>query len=211
MTTTELIPRIDEDGLMKANSDLANLKLQLAPIKQDIEQGEVKTEEDFAAMGKLVVQVKDNQKKREWIIAPFKSIMATIKDRINEMGNVDDCKTLEKLGKQKMADWRRPELEATSEEREDINKGRAKKGLPPIEVKPNIPKTPGMQLRTNYHAECEELERLLHAYRIGTPARRAFLQQFLMADNQAIGKFARDTKDDEAVMKQIPGVTAWHD
>jgi hypothetical protein len=212
MATTEIIPRIDEDGLVKTSADIKNLKLELAPLEEHIKGTTIRTELDYTLMGDAVVRVKDNQKKREWLAAPFKSILATIKQRIDGMGNVDDCKDLIKLGKQKMSDWRVPEKEASAEEQDEINRKRAKQGLPPIEVKPNIPKIPGLPARTNYHAECVDFDKLLEAYRKTTTAvQRTFLRQFLAPHDQNIGKFARDTKDDAATMKAIPGVKAWHD
>ena len=87
------------------------------------------------------------------------------------------------------------------------------KPAPTVRVAPAIPTVAGVKNQTFYYAEAEHPEYLIIAYARAVIAanveRQGFLRQFLTTDDQAIGKFARETKDSEKVMEALPGVRAW--
>ena len=87
------------------------------------------------------------------------------------------------------------------------------KPAPTVRVAPAIPTVAGVKNQTFYYAEAEHPEYLIIAYAQAVIAanveRQTFLRQFLTTDDQAIGKFARETKDNEKVMEALPGIRAW--
>jgi hypothetical protein len=213
MATTELVPQIPQEGIQKATQELGDVRLMLVDFENEAKRIHVDSPETFAEMGALLLRVRDAKKKASWIMSPLNSIAKTIKDtfRSMELSVTNKAEEIDGICVAKLGDYKAPEREATKEEEADINKKREKKGLPPVEVKPNIPKVAGLRNRVNYYAECEDFRALLDAYRAGTPAQRAFLQQFLMPNDKAIAAHARGLKDDAATMKAIPGTKAWHE
>lgn len=90
----------------------------------------------------------------------------------------------------------------------------AKNAPPPmVSVKPNIPTVAGVKNQTYYFGEIESPNTILLKYDTailrGDVKRYIFLRQFLSVSETAVGKFARDTKDNDAATKQLPGVRFW--
>jgi len=90
-----------------------------------------------------------------------------------------------------------------------------------VEVKPNLPTITGSRRHRNYYADYTDFDKLLLAY-VDTYnsaktseqsgemlKRREFLRKFIIEDQMALGKFARDTQDSAKVMQLVPGVKAW--
>ena len=69
----------------------------------------------------------------------------------------------------------------------------------------------GIRRTEHFYAEVAPADeyKLIDAMLNGPAAQRAFLQRFIKVDNQAIGKYARDTKDNQKIMAEIPGVKSW--
>jgi dTMP kinase len=89
----------------------------------------------------------------------------------------------------------------------------AAKSAPTVRVAPSIPKTPGIRNQTYYYAEVTDRDAikmaLADALREQNKVRTAFLLQFLVIDDSVVSKYARDTKNNEKTMKDLPGVRAW--
>ena len=80
-----------------------------------------------------------------------------------------------------------------------------------VHVESGVPVVAGIRRTEHFYAEVAPADeyKLIDAMLNGPAAQRAFLQRFIKVDNQAIGKYARDTKDNQKVMAEIPGVKAW--
>ena len=82
-----------------------------------------------------------------------------------------------------------------------------------VAVKPNIPTVAGIKNQTYYMAEITDSHAIIDAYAAafarGDQKQAVFLYQFITVDAQAVGKFARDTKDNAAAAKALPGVCFW--
>jgi hypothetical protein len=83
--------------------------------------------------------------------------------------------------------------------------------VPELKVVPNIPKGAGLpKNQTYYGAEVNDANRLLLEFVFtNDPERRAFLRRFITIDQQEVGKYARDTKNNEKVEATLPGSRAW--
>jgi hypothetical protein len=95
----------------------------------------------------------------------------------------------------------------------------AKENFKPVEVKPNLPTITGSRRHRNYYADYTDFDALLQAYvdtykpylssqHEAMLARRAFLRQFIMENQQTLGKIARETQDSKKLMDMIPGIKA---
>jgi hypothetical protein len=78
-----------------------------------------------------------------------------------------------------------------------------------VEVVPSIPTVAGTRNQIHYYAEVSDTAKFLRAYLKAKPKEREFLSRFLTVDQQEVGKYARETKDNQAVEKAIPGSRAW--
>ncbi len=101
------------------------------------------------------------------------------------------------------------EQEAKAQAEEDARKVAA--NVQEIEVLPSTPKVSGLRQRVNYYAEMKNFAQFMLAYEKADVTTRAFLVRFIQPDQKAIGAYAREVKGDEAVMKRLPGVRAWHE
>jgi hypothetical protein len=79
-----------------------------------------------------------------------------------------------------------------------------------IRVAPSVPKVVGVKDQTYYFAEVTNEAQIFAEYDVAVTAndlaRQAFLMRFLKVDDQAIGKFARETKDNVKAGALLPGV-----
>ena len=105
------------------------------------------------------------------------------------------------------------EREEEERKRAAVAAEQAKAAPPPrIEVKSNIPTIAGIKNQTFYFAEMADWQEFLAAYRAAVRAQDTvsaiFLEQFIEANEQAIGKYARDTKSNALTELHIPGVRA---
>ena len=85
---------------------------------------------------------------------------------------------------------------------------------PTVTVKPNIPSVAGAaKNQTFYYAEMTNPAQIIAAYNQAliqsNLERQRFLQPFLMVNEQAVGKFARDTQDNAKATALVPGVRFW--
>ena len=85
--------------------------------------------------------------------------------------------------------------------------------VPEVHVAPNLPKGAGLpKNQTYYSAEVMDPNEILFAYdeaiRKDDRNRAAFLSRFVTVDEQEVGAFARETKDNAKVEAALPGVEA---
>lgn len=81
---------------------------------------------------------------------------------------------------------------------------------PEVHVAPAVPKVAGVRNQTFYYAEVFDPTKILHEFATTKDVgRRTFLARFVTVSEQEVGKFARETKDDEKTMAALPGVRAW--
>jgi hypothetical protein len=78
-----------------------------------------------------------------------------------------------------------------------------------VTVQRATPVVSGIRRTENFYAEMEDPGALIAAFISGPAAQRIFLHQFVIVNDKAVGKFARDTKDSQKVESLIPGVRAW--
>jgi flagellar biosynthesis GTPase FlhF len=89
----------------------------------------------------------------------------------------------------------------------------AAQNVAPVTVLPNVPKFSGRRTSVQYFAEVTHEDTLIGAYVLAVvkkdTARQAYLRQFIKADEQALGKEAREVKDSDKLNATIPGVRFW--
>lgn len=89
----------------------------------------------------------------------------------------------------------------------------AKENFKPVEVKPNLPTITGSRRHRNFFADYVDFDSLLHkwsyAVHAGDQTRANFLRQFIMENQQTLGKAARETQDSKKLIEMIPGIRAW--
>lgn len=124
-----------------------------------------------------------------------------------------------KSGELKAREAARLAKEAREREEEERKRAalaaeQAKAAPPPrVEVKPNIPPVAGIKNQTFYYAEVVDWPKFLAEYKRAVKAhdmmRVVFLEDFIQPNDQAIGKYARDTRSNALTEGNIPGVKAW--
>jgi hypothetical protein len=84
----------------------------------------------------------------------------------------------------------------------------AANSAPEVKVQPNLPKGAGLpKNQTFYFAEVTDPQATIRAYETAKdPVRIAFLRRFITVSEQEVGKFARETKDNEKAASLLPGV-----
>jgi hypothetical protein len=85
------------------------------------------------------------------------------------------------------------------------------KPAPTVRVAPAIPKVAGVRNQTFYYASIEDKGAAILAELVSTKDvnRRAFLMQFVLVSSTEVSAHARNTKNNEQTMKDLPGVKAW--
>ena len=85
-----------------------------------------------------------------------------------------------------------------------------KKAEQPVTVKPDLPAIPGYRKSTTYPIEVTGLYEFLTAYAKAIVkkdhTRAAFLRRFITLSEKELRDYARDLKDPERFMREIPGV-----
>ena len=74
-----------------------------------------------------------------------------------------------------------------------------------VRVAPSTPKVAGIKSQQYFFAEVTDESAIIRAFLAGDSERRAFLRQFITVDAQAVGRFARDTKDCDKAASLVPG------
>jgi hypothetical protein len=139
------------------------------------------------------------------------------KQREREIKQAWEAGELKKRDAEKL---RQESLEKAKRDREAAAEAEtaAKENFKPVEVKPNLPTITGSRRHRNYYADYTDFDALLLFYvqtygpgdRDVLQARRTFLRQFIMENQQTLGKLARDTQDSKKVESLLPGmVKAW--
>lgn len=84
---------------------------------------------------------------------------------------------------------------------------------PTVRVAPNIPVVAGVKNQTFYYASVHQASELIGAFAEACEnenhERRDFLARFIAVNESEVSKYARDTKNPNAVMAVLPGVKAW--
>jgi multidrug efflux pump subunit AcrA (membrane-fusion protein) len=82
-----------------------------------------------------------------------------------------------------------------------------------VKVLASVPTVAGVKNQTFFFGDVENGEKILNDYDAAVHAhdvpRQIFLRQFMMVNEQEVGKFARETKDNEKAAKLLPGVKFW--
>jgi hypothetical protein len=79
-----------------------------------------------------------------------------------------------------------------------------------VKVKPSVPTVAGVKNQTYYYAEMIDPLAIIRAYETAKdPVRIAFLRRFIQVNEQELGKFAREEKDNAKASAQLPGVRFW--
>lgn len=140
---------------------------------------------------------------------------------IEEARKAGEVKASEAKRLQKEADEKAARDKAAAAQEQQA----ARENFQPVEVRPNLPAIAGSRRHRNFYADYIKVDNkstgfdlLLQAYvdtfqskdPNGSLERRAHLRKFIMEDQQALGKFTRDTQDSAKVMELLPGmVKAW--
>jgi hypothetical protein len=86
----------------------------------------------------------------------------------------------------------------------------AARNTPQVIVKPNIPTVAGVKSQVYFFAEVTVsyaiINDFIEATRRGDTERMNFLRRFITVNEQEVGKFARDTKDNAKASSLLPGV-----
>jgi hypothetical protein len=85
---------------------------------------------------------------------------------------------------------------------------------PTVRVVPSIPSVPGFKNQTYYYAELTDGGARIHADYLAAvlnndQARQKLLMRFILVNEGEISKYARERKDSDAVMRELPGVKAY--
>lgn len=123
MATTELIPRIDPEGIQKATGDLADLRVTLSAYEADAKTLVVTNPQEYAYAGELLKKVRDNRKQGAWVMQPLKAIAKTIADKFRtmELEHLNKCEQIESIIEPKMVAQKQREREAAQAEERRIN------------------------------------------------------------------------------------------
>jgi len=165
-------------------------------------------------IGEVLSEVRNLRKQGGAQFAPFDLIVDRVRTflRTKRQKHENACEEIESLCLPKMKAFEREELEATQKEQDKINKQAERKGEAPVEVQPAIPTVAGYRRSTNYYAEVTDVNALLRTWKNSkNPKQIAYLRQFITIDMKALNAEAREVKNPEKLMKQIPGIRAWKD
>jgi hypothetical protein len=79
---------------------------------------------------------------------------------------------------------------------------------PTVTVKPNITSVAGApRAQVYYSSEVTDPQAIIRAYETAKdPVRIAFLRRFIQVNEQKVGEFARETKDNKKAAELLPGV-----
>lgn len=175
-------------------------------LHADAQALEVKDADSFARAGQLVKDLKDATAASEACMEPYKLKVRKVLDFIQQRFNRNKNRAEEARGilNKKMGEYSRAEREAAAAEEKKINKGK------PVEeratVQPSLPKTAGVRTTTNYPIEIVDRSKFINAFLKGDKVRRMFLGQFLVLDESALARHAKELKDPKKFMAEIPGV-----
>lgn len=149
------------------------------------------------------VKAEEERKERERLAA---------EQRERERKEIEAAKRAGDIGKRE-AERMKKEADAKAERERILAAEEARKAaenVQEVSVKAAVPVVAGAKNQTFYYAEIQKSPLILFAYdeaiRKGDKERAAFLSQFIMVDEQAVGAFARKTKNNEEATAQVPGV-----
>jgi len=206
------IPKRDWDNSCAALDQDAAVLPQLRAKAESIK---VVDEATYAEMGAVLTQVRLIKQaplnRLGWVDTIIKRARGLYDQACNRVKN--ECTMIEDICKKELKTWEFREAPAAKAEEKQTNKARAKDGLPPVEVKPNIPKIEGYRRSTTYKAtfdKSEDFDKMLRRF-FTTKSRdeRTYLRKFMTWDEKELNAEARDVKDPKELMKRIPGVRAW--
>src|SRR6267142_2639138 len=209
------LPSTELPGLDAALASVEQLSAQLLPLWEKAHSIEVKFPDKsaYSEIGEVLSEVRNLRKQGGAQFAPFDLIVDRVRTflRTKRQKHENACEEIESLCLPKMKAFEREELEATQKEEHKINKQAEKKGEAPVEVQPAIPTVAGYRRSTNYYAEVTDAEKLLRAWIRAGKEQHQYLRQFITIDIKALNAEAREVKNPEQLMKQIPGIRAWKD
>ena len=195
-------------GIETALATMDTLENSLVPLAERAKALQVSDAATFAQAGEIIAELKRVTKEGEVTLAPFKLIVQRVKDFMQQRFNRNNNRATEihAILSGKMGDYTRKERPTAQKEEDTINKQRAKQGLPPETVQPNIPKVAGVRNTINYPIEVTDRSKFLNAFLKGDKQRRIFLSQFIALDESKLAAHAKDLKDPVEFMKHVPGV-----
>ncbi len=194
----KLANRIEEfRGIANAKMGEWTRKEQLAAkAEQERINAEARKKAEAEAAAKLKQEQEEAAKRKKDAIAEIKRRL-----KAGEIGKREAAKLLKEAGDTEQADILRAEAEATE----------IKENPQTIKVESQVPTVAGIQKRVNYRAECTDTGAFLKEFARRYAKGDISLLPYVTVDQQAIGKFARDTKDSKKVAESLPYVKAWED
>lgn len=207
----EIIPSGNvTEGIERAIGDTASLINQVEPLLTEAKNLEVEwpSKESYAQAGELLSKIRSIKKEGEAHWAPFnikvERVRTFLKMKLTALTNRTQEGEAHLLPK--MKDWEVAERSAAKKEEKQENKQREQQGRPPVSVKVDVPSTPGYRRTVTYKATVENEDKLLANWAKATGKEKAYLRQFICANEQRLGREAREVKDCDALNKRVPGV-----
>jgi hypothetical protein len=152
------------------------------------------------------IKAEEERKERERLAA---------EQRERERKEIEAAKRAGDIGKRE-AERMKKEADAKTERERILAAEEARKAaenVPEVQVKAAVPVVAGAKNQTFYYAEVTNASQIIAAYNQAliqsNLERQRFLQQFIVVDEQAVGAFARKTKNNEEATAQVPGVRFW--
>jgi len=206
MSTTQIVPKIEFDSpLETALATNDSFTVRLMPLKVQAVEMEVKTKEDYAAIGAILAEtrsIRKNEISPLW--SPFKGVVERVRDflKVQQQKAENLCEEIDGVCRRKMKEYEIAEAKATAKEQ---------KKHPDATVQADIPAVEGYRRSTTYPITIDDpkalLRALLRAYKAADTRRVQFLSQFVCLDENAIKAHARETKDVNKFNAEMPGIT----
>jgi hypothetical protein len=215
----EIVPlpelEISRPAVLTAIEETEKDNLTLASLRPQAESIQVVDVATYSQLGSVLTQVRLVDPASHWskLDTFIKKLRAFYDMQVNRAKN--ERTLIEDICKKKLKAWEQRELPAAEAEEKQVNKAREKQGLPPVEVKPNLPSIGGYRRSTIYKATFDkpsDFDKLLKAWKNAkNKAVWVFYRQFITFDAKRLNEEAREVKDPKALAKAIPGCRAWQE
>lgn len=211
-----------EPELAPAEETVARCKLAMSQLVTPVKgwlKALVDRQKNYHAEEKRKAEAEQRRINEEARMAAAKKAEEERKERerqadIDRKAREKEIEAQRKAGEIKTREAERLRKEAAAEaEREKQRAAQdavlAAADVPVVTVLPNLPKGAGLpKNQTYYYGFVEDPQAIIRAYETAKdPVRIAFLRRFIQVNEQEVGKFARDTKDNEKAASLLPGVT----
>lgn len=204
----EIIPSGELTGIELSLREVSDDLALLPGLKKKAEDLVVTDQTSFLEAGTLVAQVdgiggKDGGGRLQRYFDITNTVINFLRNKRTMVQTAkDEIKTI--LNK-KRNDWAELERQATAKEQAELDKKNQKAGAPRQQVLANIPTTAGKRKSTTWPIRIEDANKLLNQWKKGGKYGKD-LRPFIILDEQALAKEAREMQDPEAFMKRFPGI-----